>query len=1058
MYSASVKGKVATPGDDNAESESDPVDYSVFDFNDSEGKAPNKGIRPKFMRRANRKEDRATESSPSSSEDEEVITNDAEVITNNDAAAAGVDEDAVGVNEEPVVLDQPKDTPEAEADSSGYEKFREYILRSERNRCVLPPEMAAGAELMKMLNDKGGSLALYTDIFKWHCQHLKATTYVGPNKLHKGLVDRCDLDDTMPVEKPVTLPHSKVKLKLVCHDARAMLKDALSDPRITDEDYLFYDKDPLKGPPEEFKVLRDINTGLTYRETHARLIRPSPFTKNGRPKVLLPVIFYLDGCVTGQFNNLSLEILKFTLGIFNAGYRDRDCAWQNLGYVAHYLTEKSQAEAMLESSSHVDAKKYIAYDELTEDEALNFVVDTPDFDPTAYIDLDDPEANADGPQIPEIAAQDLHKILQVILASYKDVQDAGGFEWNLYYLKKIIEIHFIPFVLLIKGDGKEHDKHCGKYGSSTKNVQCLCRYCCIPNAETDQPYREPEDERKTQSMMERLTAAGDVEELKRMSQHRVWNAWYELRFGHKDGVHQSCPIEILHWILLGMYKYSRTCLFEQTGASSILSKNLNATCMNMGFLFQRQSDKEVPRTRFSRGVMAGKLMGHEMSGMMLVLASVLRCSRGRNLLLDTARGKQKDFFCDNSFITDWIMLIETQLQFEAWLCLPELQVKSVERAKTKVLELMGMSKQIAKREKGMRFNTMNFHGTKHVPDDLMNFGAHGNVNSRSNEMHHKRDKKTAMRTQKRQGNFDIQCGRKIQERRAVDYAIEEINGRAKWHYFKERVENETQPEVNTASLQLTGAKAEFIKNPEDEWCYTVHSSMKNKHKFRYEDEIVDVLVAFAEYAADHGLVLCTHTELKVNVTAEESKEVQTYRASPFYQGKAWNDWAMFDLSHQCASRSYVPCHLLCFVDFRDLPEENTLGYHPGIYAIINQTIKTDDGWEWSAMFKPYAKMTTEEERDGEPTRVATIDIVNVKHILEPTTLIPDLDNPNPRAYLRMIRRTEWTDLFEDWLFEEHTRDYDEAQTKPAAMPAATPKKKRHRKKNKGNSGKKKSKK
>lgn len=99
--------------------------------------------------------------------------------------------------------------------------------------------------------------------------------------------------------------------------------------------------------------------------------------------------------------------------------------------------------------------------------------------------------------------------------------------------------------------------------------------------------------------------------MKAMSQHVIWNAWYPVRFAHPGGIHQSCPIEILHWILLGMYKYSRLSLFEQTGKTSILSTNLNALAINMGFLFQRQSDRERPRTSFSKGVKQGKLMGHD---------------------------------------------------------------------------------------------------------------------------------------------------------------------------------------------------------------------------------------------------------------------------------------------------------------------------------------------------------------------------------------------------------------------------------------------------------------
>jgi hypothetical protein len=59
-------------------------------------------------------------------------------------------------------------------------------------------------------------------------------------------------------------------------------------------------------------------------------------------------------------------------------------------------------------------------------------------------------------------------------------------------------------------------------------------------------------------MITELVHKKDDIALKGMSQKFVWNAWYETWFGlHNDyGIHGACPLEILHWILLGMYKYS----------------------------------------------------------------------------------------------------------------------------------------------------------------------------------------------------------------------------------------------------------------------------------------------------------------------------------------------------------------------------------------------------------------------------------------------------------------------------------------------------------------------
>ena len=118
-------------------------------------------------------------------------------------------------------------------------------------------------------------------------------------------------------------------------------------------------------------------------------------------------------------------------------------------------------------------------------------------------------------------------------------------------------------------------------------------------------------------MIEPLITANDKEGLKNMSQQLINNAWDVVRFGlHNDyGVHGACPLELLHWLLLGQYKYLRGMFYYQTGKESKLSDKVNAIAQHMGYLFSRQSDQDKPRTKFSKGIKKGKLQGHEMTGL-----------------------------------------------------------------------------------------------------------------------------------------------------------------------------------------------------------------------------------------------------------------------------------------------------------------------------------------------------------------------------------------------------------------------------------------------------------
>jgi hypothetical protein len=278
-------------------------------------------------------------------------------------------------------------------------------------------------------------------------------------------------------------------------------------------------------------------------------------------------------------------------------------------------------------------------------------------------------------------------------------------------------------------------------------------------------------------MVQKLIDAGDLDGLKALSQQMIDNCWYKIEFGrhNKCGVHGACPLELLHWFELGKYKYAREMFFAQTGQNSALGDKINAIAKTVGFCYQRQSERDLPRTMFSKGIKRGKLQAHEMTGLILVLVTVLRTTMGRNTLLQESKGKQKEYFGSEENIRDWLMLLETYLQWEAWLNLPELSVFDVRRSDTKVREILAMEKLIGQRGTGMKFKTFNFHAAIHVATDILDFGVPRHVNTSSNEMHHKPAKTAALRTQKRQKKFDLQCSTQLHNLHVISLAMEEMD-------------------------------------------------------------------------------------------------------------------------------------------------------------------------------------------------------------------------------------------------------------------------------------------
>ncbi len=108
-------------------------------------------------------------------------------------------------------------------------------------------------------------------------------------------------------------------------------------------------------------------------------------------------------------------------------------------------------------------------------------------------------------------AQDFHTIMQEMLRFYKNVKESG-FKWDLVIGEHVHrDVEFVPYIAFIKCDTKEADLNCGSFGSRGENVSQLCRKCCCPTKESDNP--EADYPLKTQEMMKDLVALKNTDGL-----------------------------------------------------------------------------------------------------------------------------------------------------------------------------------------------------------------------------------------------------------------------------------------------------------------------------------------------------------------------------------------------------------------------------------------------------------------------------------------------------------------------------------------------------------------
>lgn len=864
--------------------------------------------------------------------------------------------------------------------------FKAYCLKATTQ--FLPnftQNQAIAINLLNVLRNSKASLDTYEGVMKWHLQatgllnlHEKlgdTSQYMSRKTLFNFLRERYNMDKTKyNIPREITLPSSMTRVKIMINDAAACMQSLLSDPSITDDDYLFFNDDPFAVPPDTIQHISDINTGQAHRRTSRQLIR-----KPGK-QIALPIIAYIDGASTGQFVDLKITAFKFTLGIFNRKARSRPNLWRTLGYVPEIRSRKSRGKRILQESRHVDGTS---------------------------LPVNDPNEGNEAESKSE-KAQDFHTILAIILESFIPLQERG-FNWDLRYKGKSYEVEFIPYFAFIICDTDEADRLCGAYTSRSGNVKQLCRYCQCPTNDSNNP--KADYDLKTMPLLQGLIANKNVRELKNLSQQNIKNALYLLQWGvhNNTGPHGATPLEMLHALLLGIFLYLRDTFFDQTGPTSKLSEDLNALATQYGFLYSRQSNRNMPKTKFNNGIRKGKLMAKEYTGILLLLMTVLRSTHGQQIITDPKNGQNNNQFADdNDHVQDWIWLIETLLQWEEWLKSDVMAISDVQSASHKHRYIMYKLRKVANRTTGMGLKIVKYHAIIHMADDIMNFGVPMNFDSGAPESGHKGAKTAAKLTQKKEDTFDEQTSERLMEMQLLSHAQEEMNGRKLWYYGQNRHQmNETTKKDDNDAIKGTQFRLKFDDDA-GKFCLTVSSDIKSFDKVTVEEDFIKFLVRLQSKVEDwvsDMVIRSTHRRKGI-----------IFRSTPMHMGASWRDWVLVNWGED----GKLPAKIWGFVDLSVLPEDNEIniggynGVSPAIYAIVESSqYETDPNvLARSTLLTPLTKEVGQVNARG-VTKLKFY-LADVEAFEDPITVVPDIGG-KPNAYFELKDRHDWPQSFVSWL-------------------------------------------
>ena len=443
------------------------------------------------------------------------------------------------------------------------------------------------------------------------------------------------------------------------------------------------------------------------------------------------------------------------------------------------------------------------------------------------------------------------------------------------------------------------------------------------------------------------------------------------------------------------------------GETSKKSNEIDALAKIYGEFLSRQSDRDFPKFRFNRGIKKGKLMGKEFSSVLTLILLVIKSGQGQQLLqLRSNMWKQEEV------VSDWIMLLETLLQWESWLKLPEMKRNHVHLAKEKHQYIMYLIKKVARRTKGMGLKKVKFHAISHIARDIQYFGVPREANTEKNEEHHKEIKNEAKLTQKKKETFDEQTAQRMDEMHCLGLAIEEMEGRKLWNYFL-GFDHEEKAAPKVASPTVGGEKFKWKESTRGgeqvNKLVPADKRPRKKRKMMLEQPFIDFFSGLHEQVEDHIQDL--------HLLTKHVRNGQIFHGAANFRGSVWRDWVVVDWG----SHGKLPCKIWGFVDLRDLPHNSGIDYgglaniEAGIYAIV----ECSEALVYKEAHKKHIVADFKIEVGSMSAVGGFVDdlkfyLANVEAFLEPAIVVPDVGGPK-NGYFWIAARSTWPEYFTSWL-------------------------------------------
>lgn len=239
-----------------------------------------------------------------------------------------------------------------------------------------------------------------------------------------------------------------------------------------------------------------------------------------------------------------------------------------------------------------------------------------------------------------LPVRNYHRCLEVALASYKKVQDAGGFNTYLRLGNQVRKKMILVPLAFISGDAKSQDMLTCRYG--THNGGRMCRACDVSFIDSDAInykcnwFRHNHFNRWLLILYNECSTNEEKDNaykiLQQNSQHICHNAFQDLDFaGFERGIFGCTPHDMMHCFQHGVLKYA-TRIFIHSFTDSEKAK-IDELIETVFYKFCSSESKNMLRYNFNKGMTNMTMItADEEVGQALVLLIIGQMDKGNRIL------------------------------------------------------------------------------------------------------------------------------------------------------------------------------------------------------------------------------------------------------------------------------------------------------------------------------------------------------------------------------------------------------------------------------------------